>query len=325
MLQTSILVTGASGMLGHALMARLRDAGAEHVLAPSSRELDLCNTAAVHEYWRQHQPVTVFHLAGYVRGILGNMHAGFKAFLVNSQIQSNLLQAAIAHPPQSLVVAGTVAAYSYPYTQMPLREEDFWRGMPHSSEGPYALGKRVAIPYLEGLAIEGCGTRFAVLTNLFGAHDHFGEEGAHVVPSLVARFVDATATDRSDVTVWGKPETTRDFLWSVDAAQFLMDLARSAANDRGFALVNVASGAETSMGELAGLIAEEAGFRGSIRWDSSAPIGVHHRVLDVTRLHAMSRHRPSELRAALRATMQWYAEHGRGQEPVRPEGGSGIS
>jgi GDP-L-fucose synthase len=306
MLHTSILVTGASGMVGHALLARLRDAGAGHILAPSSRELDLCDTAAVFEYWRQHQPVTVFH-----------MHAGFKAFLINSQIQSNLMQAAIAHPPQSLVVAGTVAAYSYPYAQMPLREEDFWRGMPHSSEGPYALGKRVAIPYLEGLAIEGCGTRCAILTNLFGPHDHFGKEGAHVVPSLVARFVDAAATNRPDVTVWGKPETSRDFLCSTDAAQYLIDLATSAANDRGFALVNVASGTETSMGELARIIAEESGFRGSILWNSSAPIGVQHRVLDVARLHALSRHRPTELRAALRATIQWYAEHGRDQGPVR--------
>lgn len=309
MLSESILVTGASGMLGHALIAKLREAGADNILTPSSKELDLCDVKAVRDYWLQHRPVTVFHLAGFVRGILGNMDAGYKAFLINSQIQSNLMHAAIEHSPQALVVAGTVAAYSYPYERLPLREEDFWRGMPHSSEGPYALGKRVAIPYLEGLAINGCGTRFAILTNLFGPYDHFGQDGAHVVPSLVARFVDARVKNLPEVTVWGKPETSRDFLCSFDAAQFLVDLASSAANNRGFSLVNVASGTEISMGELARMIAEESGFGGSIRWNSSAPIGVNNRFLDVTRLHAISQHRPRDLRNALRATIQWYTEN----------------
>lgn len=306
-----VLVTGATGMLGRVLVEGLRSLAGDRLLAPPRGELDLGDPAAVVDYWHRHRPRTVFHLAGYVRGILGNMQAGTLPLLENARIQANLLLAALEDPPDSIVVAGTVAAYAYPFVRLPLREDDFWIGQPHSAEGFYAAGKRVAIPYLEGLAQLGCGTRFAVLTNLYGPYDRFGEQGAHVVPSLVGRFVEARRSGANSVVVWGKPETTRDFLHSADAARFLVDLAVTAARDRGYAAVNVASGVETTMGELVETIDRAAGFGGPVRWDADAPIGIPRRSLDVTRLQSISDHRPLPLAEGISATVRWFEDRHR--------------
>jgi GDP-L-fucose synthase len=308
---TPVLVTGATGMLGRNLLGSLRHLPTGAVLAPTRQDLDLCDADAVSRYWDRHRPQTVLHLAGFVRGILGNLRAGPRSLLLNARIQTNLLQAACDAPPQVAVVAGTVAAYGYPYVRLPLVEDDFWTGRPHEAEGFYAAGKRVAIPYLEALAQLGSGTRFAVLTNLFGPHDHFGEAGAHVVPSLIARFVDAAKAGADVVTVWGRPQTTRDFLHAADAAGFLLDLAVDAQLTRGFATVNVASGCETTMAELSALVAQASRFGGCVTWDADAPVGIPERSIDVARLRALSRRRPRPLADAVQTTVDWYVAHHR--------------
>ena len=305
--KNKILVTGGSGMLGHAVISKLNTIPEFSVLAPTRTDLDLCDASAVEDFWNLHQPNLVIHLAGFVKGILGNLIAGSESLIINAKIQSNLLQAAIAQPPEAFVVAGTVAAYAYPYISLPLNESDFWNGSPHTSEGFYAAGKRVAIPYLEGLSQMGSGTRFAILTNLFGAFDHFGETGAHVVPSLISRFVDAERSNLEIVKVWGDRATTRDFLFSEDAAQYLVDLLISARVIRDFECVNVASGKETSMLELAELIRQKSGFAGGIEFDKDAPIGIPRRSINISKLRRTSTHVPTPLEVGLERTIDWYS------------------
>ena len=153
----------------------------------------------------------------------------------------------------------------------------------------------------------GCGTRFAILTNLFGPYDHFGETGAHVVPSLIARFVDAERAELSSVTVWGEPGTTRDFLYSHDAAQYFYDLWSAARVRRDFDCINVASGIETTMNDLAEIIAARSGFKGRILWDKSAPIGIPRRSIDTRKLKMTSTHPPMQLDQAIKKTIDWYS------------------
>ena len=306
MIPEPILVTGGSGMLGSALCARLSELGFQSLIAPTRAELDLFDFGSVDTFLANHRPKTVFHLAGFVRGIAGNLEAGVQALRANARLQFSLLDSALIYEPEVIVVAGTVAAYAYPYVHLPLKERDFWSGSPHGAEGFYAAGKRVAIPFLEAFSQLGIGARLAILTNLFGSRDHFGEHGAHVVPSLVARFVDASRAGSLEVPVWGSPSVTRDFLWAEDAVRYLIDIAADGARSRGYVAINVASGNETTMGELVAMIADAAAFRGKVRWEANAPIGVPRRAMDVERLRSISRHVPSDLPHAIEMTVRSY-------------------
>lgn len=302
-----ILVTGAGGLLGKALVSELRDRfpGSE-LLTPRRVELDLQMQGAVEKYWREQRPDAVFHLAAFVLGLGGNLAAGAKAFAVNAQINHNVLMSCLAVPPKVLFAAGTVASYKYPYSRLPLVEADAFLDEPHAGEYFYGLAKRASWPYVQAVARSSrASATMGLFTNLYGPGDNFNESSGHVVPSLVKRFVDAEVEKLPEVMVWGRPDTTRDFLFVNDAVKGLL-----AAVDADLQLCNISSGHETTMGELVDTIVRTSGFGGRVFWDETKPTGIPRRWVDNSRLlKAAPDIKFTTLEGGVGQTVAWYREH----------------
>jgi len=302
-----VVVTGGSGMLGRAVLALLHRGGsADVLLAPTHEELDLTDTRAVIDWFGAHQPRAVLHLAGHVRGLAANMDDQISGLLANAHMAMNLAEACASTRPARVVVAGSTAAYGFPYRALPLREEDLMEGDVHPGEYGYAWGQRTLIAAATILRRDlGIETSSAVLTNMFGPGDRFDGNAAHVIPALIARFVAAVDEGAGEVVVWGRPGTTRDFLFADDAAAAMVALLDSSDPPE---LLNVASGVERMMGEVADAIAQVAGFSGEIRWDSSQPVGIPRRSVDVTRLQVLDLPPPIGFDEGVRRTVEWYRE-----------------
>jgi len=305
----TLLVTGASGMLGQAIMRHLesRRVGME-VRAPSRPELDLQDAQGVRAWFATHRPSAVLHLAGHSRGLADNMSHQVAGLALNARMGLNLIEACAAHPPDRLVIAASNTAYGYPYVQLPLREDDLLAGDVHPGEYGYSWANRMLVAGAEALRRDaGVDARVALLTNLFGPGDRFDDAASHVVPALVARFCDAADHRAAEVTVWGEPATTRDFMYVDDAAAAMCDLLRASDAPP---LMNVASGVERTMRDLADAIAVTTGFVGSVTFDAAKPVGIPRRSVDTARLGLLrSGTNQIGFTEGLRRTVSWYRAH----------------
>jgi GDP-L-fucose synthase len=291
-------------MLGRAVAEDLSARG-YLTLTPPKDELDLLDVESTRSWLVTHQPDAIVHLAGYVRGILGNLRAQVDSFSLNARMSLNLFEACSETPPSRLVVSGTVAAYGYPYRSIPLTESDFLAGDVHGGEYGYGWAKRMMYGAAQILRREsGVDTTVALLTNLFGPGDRFMGETTHVVPALIRRFADASDEGAPTVDVWGSPSTTRDFMYSHDAAGALGALTVTPHDLP--PVVNVASGHERTMGDVVTTIAEAAQFTGVVNWDQTMPVGIAHRSVDVTLLEQFDLRRPIGFENGVRTTMAWY-------------------
>ena len=291
------LVTGATGLMGTALVAELRDAGQE-VIGLGSANADLRVSADVIE---RHRPEIVYHLAARVRGIMGNAGTQGDAFLDNIRINTNVIDAARLAGVRKVVAMGSAAIYA-DSVPLPMREDDAWAGRPHRSEAGYAHAKLAMLAQLEAYR-EQWGLEFAycISTNLFGPHDRFDEGHGHVIPSLISKFHRAVATGER-VTVWGSGTPTRDFLYVADAARAMRRIGEA-----GSGAVNLASGQAVSIRAVAELIADVAGYGGEILWDRTKPDGQLRRAYDISRLRALGVGPGRPLRDALADTYAWFA------------------
>lgn len=298
----TILVTGAHGLLGTALRESLRRRGITHVAAPSRAECDLMNDADVRRFWADARPTLVFHLAGWVAGIQGNLTFPADALYANARINLNVIDASREAGVRKIICAGTSAIYS-DQVPRPMREDDLWQGAPHGSEAPYGHAKRFALAQLEACR-EQYGTDFAYLisTNLYGPNDRFDEKNGHVVPSLIARFHRVTAEQSASITIWGDGSPTRDFLFADDAAEGFL-----AAAESGSGVYNLATGQTRTIHALAKTLQDISGFKGKIAWDTSKPNGQLERSYDVSRLHALGWTCKTGLKQGLKAAYEWYA------------------
>lgn len=296
------LVTGATGLVGTALVAALREAGNE-VIALGSQDADLRDTPATEALFARHRPDIVYHLAARVRGIMGNAGSQGDAFLDNIRINTNVIDAARRVGVRKLVAMGSAAIYA-DGVPLPMREDDAWAGAPHRSEAGYAHAKLAMLAQLEAYREQwGLDYAFCISTNLFGPGDRFDERHGHVIPSLISKFHRATVTGEP-VTVWGSGTPTRDFLHVADAAAALRQIGAA-----GSGAVNLASGQVVSIQAVAELIAEIVGYRREILWDRSKPDGQLRRAYDVSRLRALGVRPGRTLRDGLAETCDWFAAH----------------
>jgi GDP-L-fucose synthase len=297
-----VLVTGSGGVLGTALVRLLRSVPTGALRALRRSDCDLLDGHAVAGLWRSWRPTLVFHLAGRVAGIAGNLSFAGQAFTENVRINLNVVEASHRCGARKLVAAGSTAVY--PDTApRPMREADLWAGPPHASEAAYGHAKRALLAQLEAYQQQyGLAFAYLICTNLYGPGDRFDERYGHVVPSLVKRFYEATAQGRPAVTVWGDGSPTRDFLHADDAARGFLVAAL-----RGAGALNLATGAAVTVRALVEALTLVSGYPGEVGWDTARPNGQQVRDYDVSRLHELGWRAEIPLVEGLRRTYDWYA------------------
>lgn len=295
-----VLVTGAGGVLGTALLAALRGkVGA--LCAPTRADVDLLDEAAVNAAWRAFAPSVVFHLAGRVTGVQGNISFGGQAFYDNAKINLNVIEASRLAGARKIIAAGTTAIYS-DLAPLPMSEADLWLGAPHGSEGPYGHAKRAMLAHLEAYKGQyGLDFGYLICTNLYGPGDRFDEVYGHVVPSLISRFHRAKTEGLPSITIWGDGAPTRDFLYAGDAAAAFIKVA-----EQGSGAYNTATGRSAPIRALVETLAEVSGYDGRIDWDITKPKGQLVRAYDVARLTGLGWEAQTSLAQGLRKTYDWY-------------------
>jgi GDP-L-fucose synthase len=300
----AICVTGSGGLVGHALVTHLRDAGFTSVLSPRRAELDLLDSSATTEYFAAHRPEYVVHLASVVFGLGGNMKNQSISLELNTAMNNNIFAAMRRTPARRCFYAGTVASYPFPYPALPLREKVFFEGLPHYGEFGYALAKRHAYSYLQILSKEiGLEYTYGIFTNLYGAHDRFDSINGHVVPSLISKAYHAAKAGTA-LEVWGDGRAERDFLNAEDAARSVL----LCLEQPGEHVINISSGVGTSIREVAEAIATAAGIK-ELRFLPDAPVGILRRVVDNTALSDLGFRPRVSIGEGLKHTYAWYALH----------------
>jgi GDP-L-fucose synthase len=272
-------VTGGTGFLGRHLVEELARQGAD-VVAVGSADFDLKARNEIDRLLTHTTPRAVVHLAAVVGGIGANQAEPGRFFYENALMGIEILEACRRHEIEKVLVAGTVCAYPK-HTPVPFREEDLWMGYPEETNAPYGLAKKMLLVQARAYRDQyGMNAIYLLPVNLYGPGDHFDLETGHVIPSLIRRFEDARRCRASEVTLWGDGKATREFLHVGDAARgFRLALEQYDQPDP----VNLGSGGEISIQDLAALVAELVGYTGTVVWDRSMPNGQPRRQVDTSR------------------------------------------
>lgn len=303
-LDSRIVVFGASGMLGSAIVRNLQARGYEHVLTPTRDDCHLLDTEAVSYYMGSHSPHVVFMAAGYVGGIEANRIEPADFLRQNLEMATHVAFEAWFCDVQRFVYVGSSCIYPRECAQ-PMREEYLGTGAFEPTNEGYAIAKYAGVKLAQFYAQQyGLNTVCPIPCNLYGTNDHYDERG-HVLASLVKRFVDAVDSGADTVTVWGTGSARREFLHVDDAADAIVRLAEDEHTHPG-AIVNVGSGEDVSIRELATMIANATGFKGAIAWDTSKPDGMPRKLLDVSKLTASGWKPSITLEKGLSLTIEQY-------------------
>ena len=305
---TRYLVTGGGGFLGSHVVERLRADRGNVVVAPRSAEFDLLVPDDVDRLLDLARPHVVIHAAAKVGGIGANrLHPG-SFFRDNALMGIHLVEACRTHPGarelRKFVQLGTICAYPK-FTPVPFREEDLWNGYPEETNAPYGIAKKALLVMLQGYRQEyGFPGVYLLPVNLYGPRDNFDLLSSHVIPAMLRKFVEANERGEATVTLWGDGSPTREFLYVEDAAAAVV---AAAERYEGADPVNVGSGEEISMRDLAETIRALVGFEGSVTWDATQPNGQPRRRLDTSRaLERFGWKATTPLAEGLKKTLEWY-------------------
>jgi len=304
-----ILVTGGGGFLGRHLIAGLEARGCADVLAPSHKQFDLTRSEAIERLFEEHRPEVLIHMAAVVGGIGANRLNPGKFFYDNAIMGIQLIEAARRFGVEKTVVLGTICAYPK-FTPVPFREEDLWTGYPEETNAPYGLAKKMLLVQCQAYREQyGMNAIFLLPVNLYGPGDNFDLESSHVIPALIRKCVEAVEAGREEIVLWGDGSATREFLYAEDAVEGI--LLATQKYDKAEP-VNLGSGMEISVRDLASQIATLTGFKGRIVWDTSKPNGQPRRCLEVSRAEREFGFRAATpFEAGLRKTIDWYINSAR--------------
>ncbi len=299
-----VVVTGGSGFLGRRVVAALRARGCAEVFAPRSAEFDLREKQQVIAMYGTLRPDVVVHLAAVVGGIGANRAHPGRFFFDNLVMGVETLEQARKHGVEKFVGIGTICAYPK-FTPVPFREEELWNGYPEETNAPYGLAKKMLLVQSQAYRAEyGMNAIHLLPVNLYGPGDNFDPESSHVIPAMIRKMEEARRAARDEVVLWGDGSATREFLYVDDAAEGIVRATES--YDAGEPM-NLGSGMEIAIRDLAPVIADATGFRGRIVWDTSKPNGQPRRGLDTSRAErAFGFRATTDFATGLANTVQWF-------------------
>ncbi len=277
-----ILVTGGAGFLGSHLVSRLQAEGAKHVFVPRIEDYDLTRLEALDQLFQTHHPEVVIHLAAAVGGIGANRANPGRFFYDNAIMGIQLIEAARRYAVEKTVILGTICAYPK-FTPVPFQEDALWNGYPEETNAPYGIAKKALLVQCQAYRQQyGMNAIYLLPVNLYGPGDNFDPQTSHVIPAIIRKCAQAVVERSPEIVLWGDGSPTREFLYVEDAA---VAIIRATERYDGAEPVNLGSGMEISIRDLAAQIAELTGFRGKIVWNESQPNGQPRRCLDVSRAY----------------------------------------
>ena len=275
-----VVVTGGAGFLGSVVVAQLREQGCRNIWVPRSQDYDLVQMEAVRRLYDDAEPDIVLHLAARVGGIGANQANAGRFFYDNLMMGTQLMEIGRQRGLEKFVALATICAYPK-YTPVPFREADLWAGYPEETNAPYGLAKKMMLVQAQAYRQQ-YGFNAIVLfpVNLYGPGDNFDMQTSHVIPALIRKCVEAQAKGEKQVVLWGDGSPSREFLYVDDAARAILLAAEHYNGDEP---VNIGTGEEITIQDLAHLIADEVGYKGEIVWDTGKPNGQPRRCLDTKR------------------------------------------
>jgi GDP-L-fucose synthase len=296
-------VAGHRGLAGSAVWRALEGQGFTNLIGRTSAELDLVDRAKVFAFFEEVKPRHVVLAAAKVGGILANATHPVDFLSVNLRIQTNVLDAALEHRVERLLFLGSSCIYPK-FAPQPIREDSLLTGHLEPTNDAYAIAKIAGIMHVQAVRRQySLPWISAMPTNLYGPHDNFSPSGAHVVPALIRRYSEAARAGTKLVENWGGGHPRRELLHADDLASaclFLLEHYDGAEH------VNVGTGADASIREIADVVAQASGFDGETRWDTSKPDGTPQKLLDVTTLRNLGWTPRIELEEGIRSTVDWY-------------------
>lgn len=307
MLKSSkIYVAGSNGMVGSAIVRTLETNGYSNIVVKSSKELDLKNQQAIHDFFNQEQPEYVFLAAAKVGGIHANNTYPATFIYDNIMIQSNVIQAAYEFNVKKLLFLGSSCIYPK-MAQQPLKEEYLLTSSLEPTNEAYAIAKIAGLKMCQFYKQQyGCNFISAMPTNLFGINDNFNLENSHVLPALLRKFIEAKQNNKQEVTIWGSGTPMREFLFVDDLAEaclFLME------NYNGVETVNIGTGEDVTIKELAETLMKIVGFEGNLVFDSSKPDGTPRKLLDVSKINNLGWKHKVTLEEGIQKTLNWIQKN----------------
>jgi len=301
-----VCVTGGAGFLGSFVTEKLRQRGATQVFIPRIEDYDLVQQSEIQRMLADAKPDVIIHLAALAGGIGANRARPADFFYINLMMGVQLMHEAWKSGVKKFVAIGTICAYPK-FTPLPFREDNLWDGYPEETNAPYGLAKKMLLVQAQAYREQhGFNAVYLLPVNLYGPRDNFDLQTSHVIPALIRKCLEAKQRNDSQVVLWGDGSPTREFLYVEDAAEGIL---RAAERYNGGEPVNLGSGMEISIKELAMLIARLTGYTGEFVWDTSKPNGQPRRALDVSRAEKLFGFRARvPFEEGLRRTIEWYRQ-----------------
>ena len=304
--KSKIYIAGHKGLVGSAITRLLQKEGYKNLILKTRQELDLLNQQAVIDFFKKEKPEYVFLAAAKVGGIMANNNYPADFIYENLVIQANIIHNAYLNKVKKLLFLGSSCVYPK-LTPQPIKEEYLLSAALEPSNKPYSVAKIAGIIACQSYNIQ-YGTNFisAMPTNLYGPNDNFDLETSHVLPALIRKFHEAKINNEKEIMVWGTGKPQREFIHVDDLAGACLFLMK---NYNSSEIINIGTGEDLSIKELAEKIKEIVGYSGKIVWDKTKPDGTPKKLLDVGKIHKLGWNHKIELENGLKMTYEWYRKN----------------